>query len=49
MAVITVNEQSSIRIQTDVVMYFDPLHLAGEPADADLVFVTHSQIGRAHV
>ena len=42
MAAITVNEQSSIRIQTDVVMYFDPLNLEGTPADADLVFVTHN-------
>ena len=39
---ITVNEQSSIRIEAEKVMYFDPLNIEGEPHDADIVFITHS-------
>ena len=38
---ITVNEQSSIRIAGDKIIYFDPLHISGEPHDADIIFITH--------
>lgn len=38
---ITVNEQSSICIAADKVLRFDPLHISGEPHDADLIFITH--------
>lgn len=38
---ITVNEQSSIRIAAEKTIYFDPLHISGEPHDADIVFITH--------
>ena len=38
---ITVNEQSSIRIDGEKTLYFDPLHIADEPHDADIVFITH--------
>lgn len=38
---ITVNEHSSIRIAADKVLYFDPLHISGEPHDADIIFITH--------
>ena len=38
---ITVNEQSSIRIAADKVLYFDPIHISGEPHDADIIFITH--------
>ncbi len=38
---ITVNEQSSIRIAAEKVIYFDPLHIKGEPHDADMIFITH--------
>lgn len=38
---ITVNEQSSIRIEGDKTLYFDPLHIPTAPHDADIVFITH--------
>ena len=38
---ITVNEQSSIRIAADKILYFDPIHIKGEPHDADVIFITH--------
>ena len=38
---ITVNEQSSIRIAADKALYFDPIHISGEPHDADIIFITH--------
>ncbi len=39
---ITVNTQSSIRIGTaDTVIRFDPFRIAGEPHDADIIFITH--------
>lgn len=38
---ITVNTQSSIRIEADHIIYFDPLNISGEPKDADIVFITH--------
>ena len=38
---ITVNAHSSIRIEGEKVLYFDPFHLKDEPRDADIVFLTH--------
>ena len=38
---IKVNTQSSIRIQGEKVVYFDPFKIDGEPHDADLIFITH--------
>ena len=39
---ITVNEQSSIRIESGRVLYFDPFRLKTAPHDADVIFITHS-------
>ena len=41
---ITVNTQNSIRIVNaeGTVIYIDPLGISGEPADADLILITHS-------
>ena len=39
---ITVNEQSSIRIESGKVLYFDPFRLRTAPHDADVIFITHS-------
>jgi len=39
---ITVNTQSSIRIDGSKVLYFDPFQIASQSHDADLVFITHS-------
>ena len=38
---ITVNTQSSIRIDEGITVYFDPLEIAGEPHDADIILITH--------
>ena len=39
---ITVNEQSSIRIESEAgVIYIDPFRIGGEKNDADYIFVTH--------
>ena len=38
---ITINTQSSIRIQADQVIYFDPYCLEEERHDADVIFITH--------
>lgn len=39
---ITVNEQSSIRIESEAgVIYIDPFRISGEKHDADYIFVTH--------
>ncbi len=38
---ISVNTQSSIRIETGKVIYLDPLELPGEAHDGDYIFVTH--------
>ena len=38
---ITVNTQSSIRIESDKVYYFDPIEIKEERHDADFIFVTH--------
>ncbi|MBQ6019011.1 MAG: MBL fold metallo-hydrolase [Clostridia bacterium] len=39
---ITVNEQSSIRIAADKIIYIDPFRLPDAPHDADLIFITHA-------
>ena len=38
---ITVNEQSSIKIEGSSTLYFDPFHIEGLFLDADMVFITH--------
>lgn len=38
---ITVNEQSSIRIDSGKVVYFDPFRISGAANDADIIFITH--------
>lgn len=38
---ITVNTQSSIRLEEDVILYFDPLEIKQELHDADYIFITH--------
>lgn len=38
---ITVNTQSSIRIEGTKILYFDPYLIETAPHDADLIFITH--------
>ncbi len=38
---ITVNTQSSIRIEGSEILYFDPFQLADSRHDADFIFITH--------
>lgn len=38
---ITVNAQSSIRIEGSQILYFDPFQVAGSKCDADVIFITH--------
>ncbi len=38
---ITINKHSSIRIQGDKVIYFDPYEIEEETHDADVIFITH--------
>lgn len=38
---ITVNTQSSIRIEGSRILYFDPFQITEEKHDADVIFVTH--------
>ncbi|MDE7188024.1 MAG: MBL fold metallo-hydrolase, partial [Lachnospiraceae bacterium] len=38
---ITVNTQSSIRIEGSGVLYFDPFQVETAAHDADLIFITH--------
>lgn len=38
---ITINTQSSIRIESDKIIYFDPFQIKEEKHDADIVFFTH--------
>lgn len=38
---ISVNAQSSIRIDGSPVIYLDPFKIVGEPHDADVIFFTH--------
>ena len=39
---ITINEQSSIRINEGKIIYSDPYNISGAPHDADIVLITHS-------
>lgn len=39
---ITINEQSSIRIEEAKIYYFDPFRIKDEKHDADYIFVTHN-------
>lgn len=39
---ITINEQSSIRLELEKIIYFDPFHLSYSKHDADVIFITHS-------
>jgi L-ascorbate metabolism protein UlaG (beta-lactamase superfamily) len=38
---ISVNTQSSIRIEGSRILYFDPFKIAEKAGDADLIFITH--------
>ena len=38
---ISVNCNSSIRIASDKVIYFDPFRIENETHDADIIFITH--------
>lgn len=38
---ITVNAQSSIRIEAEKIIYFDPFKIAAATNDADVIFITH--------
>lgn len=38
---ITINTQSSIRIESDKIIYFDPFKITEESHDADYIFITH--------
>lgn len=38
---ITVNAQSSIRIEGSKILYFDPFNISEEKHDADIIFITH--------
>ena len=38
---VSINTHSSIRIAGSKVLYFDPFEIAGEPHDADMIFITH--------
>ena len=35
-------KQSTIRMQSGKVIYFDPIGIDGEPKDADIIFISHS-------
>jgi L-ascorbate metabolism protein UlaG (beta-lactamase superfamily) len=35
-------KQSTIRIQSNKVIYFDPIKIIGTPGDADIIFISHS-------
>ncbi len=39
---ITINEQSSIRLCLEKTIYIDPFHLKEESHDADIILITHS-------
>lgn len=39
---ITINEQSSIRLGLNKIIYLDPFRLKEERHDADIIFITHS-------
>ncbi len=39
---ISINTHSSIKIKSDMVIYFDPYEIKKESHDADIVFITHN-------
>lgn len=39
---VSVNTQSSIKIESDYIIYFDPYKISENANDADLIFITHS-------
>ncbi len=39
---VSLGKQSTIRIQSGKTVYFDPIDIAGEPKDADFIFISHS-------
>lgn len=39
---ITINTQSSIRIEWDKIIYFDPYKISEQTNDADYIFITHN-------
>ena len=39
---ITINEHSSIRIDGNHIIYFDPYRITNETHDADIIFITHA-------
>ena len=38
---ISINSHSSIRVEAEKIIYFDPFHLKKSTSDADIIFVTH--------
>lgn len=38
---ITVNTQSSVRVEADKIIYFDPFKITSAANDADIIFITH--------
>ena len=38
---ITINTQSSIKLELDKILYFDPFKIIDEKHDADIIFITH--------
>ena len=38
---ISINKHSSIRVESDKVIYFDPYLIDDESHDADIIFITH--------
>lgn len=38
---VSLGKQSTIRIQKDRTVYFDPIGIAGRPGDADFIFISH--------
>ena len=39
---LTINTHSSIKIESDKVIYFDPYKITKKTKDADLIFITHN-------
>ena len=38
---ISINAHSSIRVESDKIIYFDPFQIKEENHDADIIFITH--------
>ena len=39
---IEINTQSSIKIKSEKIIYFDPYKIENEMHDADIIFITHN-------